>query len=296
MKKTIQMLHIILLLTLVFQVLTGCDGLFADYNPSSVDKLKKVFNFPDEISESSGIIIKDSLVWTFNDSGNDNSLYAVDMNTGLIVRRLALNASNRDWEDIAQDEDHIYIGDFGNNAGNRTDLCIYILDKSLLKDDVQEPVDVQTINFFYEDQTDFFGEVNNSPYDCESLFVLRDSLYLFTKNWTENMTNLYRLPTTPGTHEAHLVNTFGSDGLITGADFNPKTGELVICGYRQYVPYIIYFTDAGDLNLNEIPKVRTNFPEHFGLQIEGVAISDHAIYLSSENSLESQAFFSFTPE
>ena len=32
---------------------------------------------------------------------------------------------NVDWEDITQDETHIYIADFGNNNGNRTDLKIY---------------------------------------------------------------------------------------------------------------------------------------------------------------------------
>ena len=39
------------------------------------------------------------------------------------------NAKNDDWEELAEDDEFIYIGDFGNNNGKRKNLCIYIIRK-----------------------------------------------------------------------------------------------------------------------------------------------------------------------
>ena len=41
------------------------------------------------------------------------------------------NIKNTDWEEISQDKDFIYIGDIGNNSGNRDDLKIYRAGKKL---------------------------------------------------------------------------------------------------------------------------------------------------------------------
>lgn len=285
----------LLIFSLLFPLFAGCNEILPQIEEPE-DKLQKIYNLPGELRESSGIVIYDSMLWTFNDSGNDNAIYALDMDAGNIVKRFTLNAENHDWEDIAQDSVHIYIGDFGNNYGNREDLCIYIVDKQKLDVESQEPVEVERINFHYEEQTDFTEQLNSGEYDCESLFVLGDSLYLFTKNWASNTTKLYQLPTTPGDYKAKLIDTYESDGLITGADFDPDTKELVICGYKQYVPYVIHFEQAEKLNLASISRTRTDLLDHFGLQVEGVTIRDNVIYLSAEKSLESPAFFRITSE
>jgi hypothetical protein len=60
---------------------------------------------------------------THNDSGGQANLYEINASTGAVLRTVAItNATNVDWEDIAQDALYIYIGDIGNNFGNRTDL------------------------------------------------------------------------------------------------------------------------------------------------------------------------------
>jgi hypothetical protein len=61
---------------------------------------------------------------THNDSGGQANLYEINASTGALRTVAITNATNVDWE-YAQDASYIYIGDIGNNFGNRTDLKIY---------------------------------------------------------------------------------------------------------------------------------------------------------------------------
>jgi hypothetical protein len=82
------------------------------------------------LDESSGLIFYNNTIITHNDSGNQANLYEIDASTGTITRTVTItNATNVDWEDIAQDASYIYIADIGNNYGNRTDLKIYKISK-----------------------------------------------------------------------------------------------------------------------------------------------------------------------
>ncbi|WP_240743145.1 hypothetical protein, partial [Ilyomonas limi] len=96
--------------------------------------IKPIFNtnLNTKLNETSGLLWWNNQVWTHNDSGGEPALYAVDSSTGKIIRKVTVsNATNIDWEDLAQDDNYIYIGDFGNNAqGNRNDLKIYKVKKS----------------------------------------------------------------------------------------------------------------------------------------------------------------------
>ena len=86
---------------------------------------------PAMLSESSGAVFFNGRFISHNDSGNENKLYELDTATGLILRTVHIqNAVNSDWEDLAQDATSLYIGDIGNNRGNRTDLKIYKIAKA----------------------------------------------------------------------------------------------------------------------------------------------------------------------
>src|SRR3954451_24152951 len=85
------------------------------YNKVSI-KPKFDANLGNRVHESSGLIWWDNQLWTHTDSGGKPDLYAVDKSTGKVLKIVTItNATNVDWEDIAQDDDYIYIGDFGNN-------------------------------------------------------------------------------------------------------------------------------------------------------------------------------------
>jgi hypothetical protein len=91
---------------------------------------------------------------THNDSGGQANLYEINASTGAVLRTVAItNATNVDWEDIAQDAFYIYIGDIGNNFGNRTDLKIYKISKEDYDD--ADTAAAEIISYSYTNQLDF---------------------------------------------------------------------------------------------------------------------------------------------
>src|SRR4051812_45510552 len=86
---------------------------------------------PAVLKESSGLCYTDGQLWSFGDSGNPDAIYKIDTTTGAILQTVTIaNYPNTDWEDITADALYIYIGDFGNNSGDRTDLKILRVKKS----------------------------------------------------------------------------------------------------------------------------------------------------------------------
>jgi len=72
-----------------------------------------------------------NLLFTHNDN-DDSKIYAIDTTNGSITNSYNLNGTaNIDWEEISQDENYLYVGDFGNNSsGNRTNLKILRIEKA----------------------------------------------------------------------------------------------------------------------------------------------------------------------
>src|SRR5664279_1470860 len=86
---------------------------------------------PAVLHESSGVCYTDGNCWTFGDSGNLNGIYKIDTTTGAVKQIVIVqNFSNTDWEDITADSSYIYVGDFGNNDGNRRDLKVIRIKKA----------------------------------------------------------------------------------------------------------------------------------------------------------------------
>lgn len=191
-----------------------------------------ITNLVNELKESSGLAYFNNQLWTINDSGNENIIYQVDETNGSTLKRVRVtNAPNVDWESMAQNDQYLFIGDFGNNSGNRKDLTIYRVEKSKVIS--QNEVVADKITFHYSDQTDFSAAFNNNNFDCEAFFFANGKLHLFSKNWLDNKTKYYTLPASPGDYKAELLDEFDSQGLITGADINSQTGDIVMIGYTN---------------------------------------------------------------
>lgn len=121
--------------------------------------------------------------WTYNDH-NDNCLYHIDNTNAAILGTLCINSlSNYDTEEISQDSLFLYFGDVGNNSGSRHDLHILRISKENILNQVFE---IDTIWFYYEDQTDFTPQPQATDFDCETFIVTHDSVYLFTKQWASS--------------------------------------------------------------------------------------------------------------
>jgi hypothetical protein len=257
------------------------------------DELMKIHNLPDEINESSGMVESGNLLWIINDSGNEPMIYGYNYQLNSIERRVFIaDAVNTDWEELTQDAGHFYIGDFGNNLGDRKDLRIYIIDITDLQDaDTVSPSGV--IEFSFEDQTDFTPANQNTSFDCEAFIVIDDSLVLFTKDWLTEQTKLYKLPAKPGTFTAEFIKQFNAVGLVSASAYNAKNQTLLLLGYHDYIPFIWKIPDFSLDNLTFDHSSRSDFSEFLGAQTESIAFSaDGTIYVASETSpLVSASFF-----
>ena len=212
---------------------------------AQIANVEEKFDLPIILSESSGAIFFNDKLISHNDSGNENKLYELDTISGLVSRTVTVtNATNVDWEDIAQDDTSIYIGDIGNNSGERTDLKIYKVNKS----DYLSSLDVtaEIINFSYSDQVDFAPNPNNTEWDAEALISFdANTLILFTKNWVNGTTKAYSIPKINGTYPVDsLTSTLISGGLITGATYNPSTEKVYSIGYNSLLQPFVWVSES----------------------------------------------------
>ncbi len=237
-----------------------------------------------QVKETSGLIYFNGRLITINDSGNPPFLYEIDTLTGAISRTIIVdNATNVDWESLAQDSLYIYIADFGNNSGERTDLKIY----RILKSDYLQNnnVNADTINFSYNNQTDFTSNYRNTEFDAEALSVYHDSLIIFMKDWVNNYTRSYILPKLPGNYIAYEKNIYNCNGLITGSDFDNADTSFMLCGYTESLaPFIMYLNNFSDTNVFDGNITKIDLTDSIGAsQTEGICyFNNNRLFLSRE--------------
>ena len=259
------------------------------YNPTNYS-LNLVANLVDTLSENSGLVWAAGKLYTFNDSGSGTKVYEVTAN-GTIVRTIHIaNSTNVDWEAMTSDSTYFYIGDFGNNNGNRTDLCIYRLLKSEVTNNALDTVAAEKMNFSWADQLDFTSAYNANDFDCEAFYATEDSLFLFSKNWVDLKTKCYSLPNYwTDTLNATLNSQFDVDGLITDACKDTINDRIYLLGYKNngsnfYTSFIWCLWDhasnfifSGNKRRIEIGNVLTVS------QTEGITLSDNGTaYVSAE--------------
>jgi hypothetical protein len=252
------------------------------YQESSIDPVKSLI-ISEKLAETSGLTYWDGSLFTHIDE-TDIHLYKMDTATANIEGEYPLTgAVNKDWEDLCQDRDYIYVGDFGNNlSGNRQDLHILRVHKQkLLLGEVQ----MDTIFFQYSDQDNFTpNEPNQTEYDCEAMISWGDHIFLFTKKWISGETSLYSLPKEPGSHEAVKGDSYLVNGLVSGATAVESEGLVVLCGYDKLLqPFLLllYDFEAPDFFSGQIRKLLVSLPFH---QVEGIAAAEELIfYLTNES-------------
>lgn len=256
------------------------------YNSAIVDPTEAV-NLESVLNESSGLIMWNNKLWTHNDD-TDIHLYELSPADVKTYARHALNgAVNNDWEEISQDENYIYVGDFGNNAsGNRRNLRILRVSKLSLS---QNNPSVEYIPFSYELQTDFTPTTpNKTNFDCEAFVVAGDSIYLFTKEWLSKKTSLYALPKSLDTHIAKFKGVYDVQGLITGATYVSNRNLVALCGYSDMLqPFILLLYDFEKHHFLAANKRKINLNHSFH-QVEGITTTDGLnYYISNERFSQS---------
>lgn len=198
--------------------------------------IKKIGQLPEEVLESSGLAVYDDLFITHPDSGNPPKLWGVkypfttnkEINGEL---ELPQHIKNIDWEDLAQDDqNNLYIGDFGNNNQQRKNL--YIIKYNLLTNTSEH------IEFHYPDQTAFPPKKNKDKnYDCEAMLWAKGKLYLFSKNKGNKHVKVYQLPDQAGSYEAEIIDTLKLPLQITGADISQDGQFVTLLSYGKVLLY-----------------------------------------------------------
>ena len=244
------------------------------------------------LAETSGLLYLDGRMWTINDSGGEAALYCFDQGNGNVIRKTIIsNASNTDWEDIAMDDHHIYVADVGNNYATRDTVIIYRIPKSnlLSGDPAIQHNGIISVSF---DEMMTRNKNGFSSHDCEAIFAHADSLYLFSKDWVHESTSVYVIPSEPGHYHVNYRYRYEARILVTGADLFPVENQVVLVGYRNYIPIVIrygYADDPGKIGCGGRARI---YPLRIGRQVEGICFdADGGIFVSSERSLQKQSLF-----
>ena len=267
------------------------------YNPTIYSPPFR-YLLPPKVKETSGLVFFRDELWTINDSGNDPILYHLDTLTGNVLQEITISdAANIDWEALAQDDESIFIGDFGNNSGNRDDLGIYIVTKDDIPVNGNGSVTSEYISFEYPDYPGSVSRKKENNFDCEALITIEDSLYLFSKNYGDNQTKLYRLPKVPGEYTAELLDTYNTSGLVTGADYNIESKEITLVGYtnNSYVPFFWLLFDYHENDLFSGNKRRIDLLNIPATQTEAIAYmtGKNGAITSEGNILFKQSSYSY---
>lgn len=215
------------------------------------------------IAELSGIVRSrrhPDTWWVHNDSGDSARIFAIRSDGSSILPTYSkftrygdapeqgkqqwegfevLGATNVDWEDIALDDNYLYLADVGNNMNMRKDLAIYAISEIDPTASTRSAV-VQKWPVHYPEQTSF--PPMDWHYDSESLFVSDGKLYLITKHrhtaaigGFQAGANLYRLDTRH-TDRSNALTRVDSTPLITaatGADLSPDGRTLAVLSYED---------------------------------------------------------------
>lgn len=242
---------------------------------------RSVVTLDEKVPETSGLIYFDNSFWTINDSGNENILYRIDSTTGLVVTEITItNAENVDWEELTQDQNYIYIADIGDNSLARDEKQIYRLKKSDVSKIVKTgDLESEVIRFTFPD-----GEGKKMYYDAEALTSFNGSLHLFTKDLF--VTNHFTISPDPGGTTAKFIETYKSNGQVTGAAINSANNTLIMVGYLGFGQRLLWeFKEfnAGILSKSAIRHFSLGAVNETG-QLEAVCFNGNGqVFLTNED-------------
>lgn len=241
---------------------------------------------PKDLTESSGLLWDEDVLWSHNDSGNPPELYKLDTANGHIIQKVKItDEDNIDWEDITADKKYIYIGDFGNNRGNRDNLSILRIEKKDIDDSHKAHVKARKIKFSYADQEYLSDKPYQHNYDCEALICIDDYLYIFTKDWADMKTRVYKIPKEPGKYKVQPYDSFDVKGFVTSAAYNPQTRQIVLLGYTGWMKYSFmwFLSDYNGDHFFTGNKRRIDMGDGSAWQTEGITfISPTRFFISNE--------------
>ena len=226
-----------------YHKLAGESGLFANrQNFGTIES--------NEIDEASGLVASRSnpgVLWTHNDSGGGNFIFALnELGEHLGIYTIS-GATNRDWEDIALGNNpstgapEIYLADIGDNQLSNEIKYILIVPEPEVSP-TQDPTAIEltsshTISFTYP---------NNENYDAETLLFDQktSNFYIITKRNSDDQGSYEKIFSLDYslTDDILVANYEGNlniplDELVnygaTGGDISPDGNFILIKNYQN---------------------------------------------------------------
>ncbi|MFO6423889.1 hypothetical protein [Motilimonas sp. KMU-193] len=255
-------------------------------------KFNPVASLPSDVNETSALAMRYGKLWTINDSGDGAFLYKLNVSNQFVETKLKVtDAVNHDWESLAQDDTNLFIADCGNNAGKRDKFQIYQVPWHEI--DVASNgsrLSSERINIRFSGQHDRL-EAYDHNYDCEAMTVIDNQLWLFSKNWADLNTQVYRAEIGVTPQVLNPLQTLPVNGLITAADYYAPTGRLALLGYSKQRLFGHAFIWLFDVVGGEIDLSRAQYyelPEY--AQWEGLIWkNDKTLLIGAESSPLSSA-------
>lgn len=221
-----------------------------------------VFSFTDpDIVESSGLVARDGLVVTVNDSGDSNRIFTIDPATGDTVGVTRWQGDAQDIEAVASAGDgEVYAADIGDNEAKRDEIELARVPFGR----GDREVEAATYDLVYPD----------GAHDAESLLVHPRTGQVFVVA-KEFIGRIYAAPedlTEKGRNELTAVDEVL--GIATDGAFFPDGEHLVLRNYLQAAIYT--WPDLDRIALLDLPAQQ---------QGEGIAVTEAGdVLLSSEGA------------
>lgn len=248
-------------------------------------------NLPDKVNEQSGLVWYNNMFWINNDSGNSTSLFAYNSGGELVREVEVINTENVDWEDLTDDSNYIYIGDFGNNYGHRKNLKVLRLAKSDFGNG-DAPVEVEEIAIEWSDQTQFSNEAHKHNFDCEAFFALGDSLYFFSKNWDDKKTRMYSSSKELGAYKLDPKGEFNTEFMVTGSAISSDGKVMALIGYKDYITHLMLFTGYEGVDFFSGSSFHVNLTPLGPAQTEAIVFGENdMLYVSTEKTILPQSLY-----
>jgi hypothetical protein len=268
-------------------------------NPQFSNRLNLGLIENPSIDEASGLAASRKnagVLWTHNDSGNQNSIFAINLKGQNLGEYRIGFIPNRDWEDIAvgpgpdEHQQYIYIGDIGDNDAEHYIKYIYRIAEPLV-DTSQSPVDTilsefDVIAFRYPD----------SERDAEALMVDPWTKDIYVVSKREDSVRVYRASYPQETSKVSILEYITAINLsnITAGDISALGTEILLKNYTN----IYYWKRGQSQSIGEIletsPQLVPYTPEPQG---EGISWAPDAsgYYTISEEPAGVPAFLYFYP-
>jgi hypothetical protein len=182
-----------------------------------------------DLAEVSGIAasaVHDDVFYVHNDAGDPSRFFAVSRAGEQLVEFEVASARNDDWEDIAvapcDAGSCIYIGDIGDNTGERTTYAIFRLAEPTALAPARQIVAAEELVFTYED----------GPHNAEVLLVHPETgVVTIVTKVTSGPAGIYELTLTDSPRVAvrrgELEPSHGDHEFTGGAVHPDATGVLL---------------------------------------------------------------------